>query len=143
MPNQAVSFEEDKVTHEPVAILNGRFRLADLVNLLSEMQKRTGKMAAALTTGGIEVIPIVSHSTGMPMVELQSPAFDQPIQLDADQALEFGHTLVEVVAMAMNDAALFNFFSRELEMEKAATMLYTFRRYRDQMLTTGDQDKPS
>ncbi len=104
MPNQVVSFDEDKVTHEPVVIIEGRFNLTDLVNLLSEMQKRTGKMPAAITTGEIQVIPLVSHQTGMPMVELQSPAFDKPIQFDADQALEFGHTLVEVVAIAMNDA---------------------------------------
>ncbi len=142
MPNQVVSFEQDKVTHEPVAVVEGRFSLTDLVNLLSEMQKRTGKMPTALTIGEIQVIPLVSHQTGMPMVELQSLAFDKPIQFDADQALEFGHTLVEVVAIAMNDAALFSFFTKSVTKEQGAAMLYAFRRYRDQMLAE-DEDKPS
>ena len=142
--NHNITFDEDKVTHESIAILEGRFTMGDLMSVLSEMQKRTGKMPSAQTTGSIDVIPIVSASTGMPMVELQSAAFDKPLQMDHAQAFEFAHTLLDVTAIAINDAMVFGFISVQLQIpkEQAAGMLFAFRDYRGQMLA-GDSSNPS
>jgi hypothetical protein len=144
MTNQ-ISFEEDRATHEPVAILQGRFLMGDLVNILSQLEKRTGKMPTALRTGNIDVMPVVSAETGMPMVELQSPAFDKPLQMDHAQAFEFGHLLIEITAIAIGDAMVFGFISGELQIpkEQAVGMLHAFRGYRDRMLSSRDQDDES
>lgn len=140
--NPSISFEEDKVTHEPIAVLEGRFKIMDLVNVLSQMEKLTGNMPAALTTGTIDVFPIVSQDTHMPLVELQSPAFDKPLQLDHIQAFALGHTLIEVASISIGDATIFGFISDELQIpkEQASGMLYAFRAYRNRMLSNGDQD---
>lgn len=141
--NTQISFDKDPVTREPIAVLEGRFTLAELVNVLSQMEKQTGKMPAALTTGSIDVISIVSSETGMPMVELQSAAFDKPLQMDHAQAFEFAHVLLETTVISINDAMVFGFISGELGIprEQAAQMLFAFRGYRDHMLSAGDQDK--
>lgn len=141
--NNQVSFDKDPVTQEPIVRLEGRFTMAEVVNVLRQMEKQTGKMPAALTTGSIDIIPIVSSETGMPMVELQSAAFDKPLQMDHAQAFEFAHVLLETTAISINDAMIFGFISGELRIprEQAAQMLLAFRGYRDHMLSTDDSDK--
>lgn len=144
MTKQFIRFDEDRVTREPVVHLNGRYTMGDLVNLLSEMEKRTGKMPAGSRTGTIDITPIVSSQTGMPMVELQSAAFDKPLQMDHAQAFEFGHKLIEITAISIGDATMFGFITGQLGIarEEGAKMLYAFREYRDHLLAAGDQDKP-
>jgi len=89
----------------------------------------------------IDVIPILSSQTGMPMVELQSPEFDKPLQLDHAQAFELGHMLIEVTATSIGDAVMFGFITEDLGIpnEEATKMLHAFRGYRDRMLLAGDQ----
>ena len=143
--NNQISFEKDKATGEPVAILDGRFTMSDLVNILSQLEKQTGQMPAALTDGTIDVIPIVSHQTGEPRVELQSAAFDKPLQMDHAQAFQLGHMIIEATATAIGDAMLFGFIHTQLGIARndAAGMLHAFRGYRGQMLSNGDQgEKP-
>lgn len=143
MSKQKISFDEDRVTHEPVAHLEGRFTMDDLVNVLSQLEKRTGKMPAGSRAGSIDVIPIVSMETGMPMVELQSAAFDKPVQMDHAQAFEFGHTLIEITAISIGDATMFGFITQlGIPREEGAKMLFAFREYQAGMLSAGDQGEP-
>ena len=142
--NQTISFEEDKVTHEPTAVLEGRFTIGDLMKVIHELGQRTGKMPAAVTTGNIEVMSIVSGETGLPMVELQSAAFDKPLQMDVAQAFEFGHVIIDAACTAISDATLAGFVHQELGVsrEQAASLLFMFRGYRDRFLSGGSQEAP-
>jgi hypothetical protein len=136
-----IAYDVDRVTKEPVVRLDGRFTIGDLVNVLNELEKRTGQMPSGIQAGTIDVIPIVSSQTGLPMVQLQSPAFDKPLQMDHAQAFEFGHTLIEVTAISIGDAVMFGFITGELGIarEEGAKMLFAFRGYRDRMLSAGDK----
>lgn len=142
MPNP-ISYDEDKVTHDPIAILYGRYRIADLMEIIHELGKRTGRMPATVISGNIEVMSIVSSETGMPMVEMQSAAFDKPLQMDHAQAFEFAHVLLEATATSINDAMFFGFVVTWLgiEKEQAAGMLAALRDYRGQMLSKGGKGK--
>jgi hypothetical protein len=135
-----ISFDKDKATHDPIAILEGRFTIGDLMKVMHELGERTGKMPAAVFTGGIEVMSIVSSETGMPMVEMQSAAFDKPLQMDHAQAFEFAHVLMEATATSINDAMFFGFVVSWLGIpkEQAGQMLLALRDYRGRMLSTGD-----
>jgi hypothetical protein len=139
MSNQ-IEYDKDPATDEPIARLQGRFRMADLVTILSQLEKQTGKMPAAVASGGIDVIPIVSAETGEPRVEMQSDEFDKPIQLGYAEGFALAHALIEVTAQAVNDAVLFGFLHTQLgiEREMAAQMLHSMRGYRDQLLGHGN-----
>ena len=143
--NNQITFDKDKVTGEPIAILDGRFTMSDLVTILSQLEKQTGKMPAAISAGAIDVIPIVSSQTGEPRVELQSASFDKPIQLNHAEAFEFAHALLETTATAINDAMVFGFISGPLQIprEQAAGMLRAFRGYRDELLSNGKKGEGS
>jgi hypothetical protein len=142
MSTNQITFDKDKATGDPIVVLEGRFMMGDLVTILSQMEKQTGQMPSAITVGSIDVIPIVSAETGEPRVELQSAAFDKPLQMDASESFTFAHALLETTAIAINDAMVFGFISGPLQIprEKAAGMLHAFRGYRDEMLSAGDQE---
>jgi len=137
--NNQISYEEDKVTHDPIAILDGRFLIGDLMKVIHELGERTGRMPATVITGSIEVMSIVSSETGLPMVELQSAAFDKPLQMDYAQAFEFAHVLMEATATSIQDSIFFGFISGELGIpkEQTAQMLHAFRDYRGRLLSPG------
>ena len=141
--NNQITYDEDKATHDPIVILEGRFLIGDLMKIIHELGERTGKMPASVITGNIEVMSIVSSETGMPMVELQSAAFDKPLQMDHAQAFEFAHVLLEATATSINDAMFFGFVTDWLQIpkEQAAGMLAALRDYRGKMLSKGkDQE---
>jgi len=141
--NNQISYEEDKVTHEPIAILEGRFLIGDLMEVIHELGERTGRMPATVITGSIEVMSIVSSETGLPMVELQSAAFDKPLQMDHAQAFEFAHVLMEATVTAIQDSIVFGWITSELGIpkEQTAQMLAALRDYRGRLLSNGHREQ--
>lgn len=139
--NKVIAYEKDPVTGEPVAYLKGTFSMGDLVTLLSALEKQTGTMPHGMTTGDIEVLSVVSAETGEPIVELQSVAFDHPIQLKWDGALELGHSIIDAASQAICDAMVADFFMNKVQVsrEQMAGMLYQFREYRHRLLSQGNE----